>query len=127
MDEQDQWTRLKVILCREPVYEALGMSSLPVRIPASFHYATGLETIGTFANLLMSGGVGSKFVEDYESALTLSRGFLDNALLRRYYAVEAYSCHEAWCEWFIGEQILDETVLLGNGSDWWLLAVTGTD
>lgn len=127
MVEQDQWTRLKVILGREPVYEALGISSLPVQIPARFHYATGLKTIGTLANLLMSGGVHSKFVEDYESALALSRTFLDNALLRRYSAVEAYSCHEPWCEWFIGEQILDETMLLGSGGDWWLLAVTGTD
>lgn len=127
VDERDQWTRLQLILGREPVYKTMGISSLLVRIPATFYYATGLESIGTLANLLMSGGVHFKFVEDYESALTLSRDFLDNALLRRYDAVEAYSCHQPWCKWFIGEQILDETLLLGNGGDWWLLAVTGTD
>ena len=56
-----------------------------------------------------------------------NRDFLDAALLRNYDSVEASSCHDAWCDWFIGEDILDETILLGNHCDWWLLAVTGTD
>jgi len=127
VDERDQWLRLQGILGCEPVYSALGISSLPTRIPATFYYATGLETIGTLANLLMRGGVHRKFVDDCESALTLSRRFLDNAVLRHYEGVEAYSCRDPWCEWFIGEGMLDETVLLGNHGDWWLLAVTGTD
>lgn len=75
----------------------------------------------------MRGGIHERFVDDYESALTLSRDFLDHALVRCYGGVEAYSCHDPWCEWFIGEGMLDETMLLGYGYDWWLLAVTGTD
>ena len=127
LDEQEQWVRLQLVLGREPVYEALGISSLPVKRPARFYYATGLETIGTVANLLMRGGVRARFVDDYKSALILSQNFLDDAVLRRYNGVEAYSCSYPWCEWFIGEGPLDETVLLGSGEDWWLLAVTGTD
>lgn len=127
LDERDQWTRLQLILGCEPVYSALRISSLPVKIPARFYYARGLETIGTLANLLMRGGIHENFVDGFESALRLARGFLDDAVLRSYDTVEAYSCHDSWCEWFIGEQILDETVLVGNRGDWWLLAVSGTD
>jgi hypothetical protein len=126
LNEEDQWLRLKGILACEPVYNALGIFSLPIKIPGKFHHARGLETIGTLANLLMRGGVHAEFVGNVESAWTLSRSFFDNALHRRY-AAEAYSCSDPWCEWFIGEGMLDETVLLGNGDDWWLLAVTGTD
>lgn len=126
LDEQDQWVRLQLILGRETVYQALGISSLPPRRPARFYYARGLEVIGTLANFLMSGGVYARFVDDYECALTLSREFLDNALLLPD-GVEAYSSHDSWCEWFIGDGILDATVLLGNGNEWWLLTVTGTD
>lgn len=127
LDEPNQWLRLQLILGREPVYDALGIAALPPRMPAAFHYAIELETIGTMANLLMRGGVHQRFVDDFESALTLSRRFLDNAMLRRYDAAEAYSCSGPWCEWFVGDGILNETVLLGNGGEWWLLAVTGTD
>ncbi len=127
VNEQDQWLRLKGVLGSEPVYDAMGISSLPIKIPATFHYATGLETIGTLANLLMRGGVHRKFVDDFDTAITKSRAYLDDALIRSYDTAEAYSCSDPWCEWFIGEGILDETVLLGNRNDWWLLAVTGTD
>jgi len=123
----EQWSRLQVILGCTEVYNALGISSLPGQIPADFHYATGLETIGTLANLLQHGGVHQRFVDDYEHALWESRQFLDAALLDYYETAEAYSCHARWCDWFIGDEILDETVLLGNRGDWWLLAVTGTD
>lgn len=126
-DEQDQWLRLKLILGCESVHEAFGISALPIKLPAIFQYASRLETIGTLANLLTNGGVHRKFVDDQDTALTISRDFLDAALLRNYDSVEAYSCHDAWCDWFIGEDILDETILLGNHCDWWLLAVTGTD
>ena len=66
------------------MYNALGISSLPVEVPAAFYYATGLQTIGTLAKLLMHGGVHAEFVDDLESALLLSRSFFDDAVLRRY-------------------------------------------
>jgi hypothetical protein len=53
--------------------------------------------------------------------------YLDAALLRQYHSVEAYSSRDGWCDWFVGERVLDETVLIGNLDEWWLLAVTGTD
>lgn len=124
---QDQWRRLRAIIGSELVYNAFGISSLPIDTPATFHYATGLETIGTLANLLMSGGVHRQFADNIDCALTESRTFLDNAFLRDYGSAEAYSCREPWCDWFLGERVLDETILLGNRNDWWLLAVTGTD
>jgi hypothetical protein len=127
LDPREQWLRLQLIVGCEPVYNGLGISSLPVEIPAAFYYATGLETVGALANLLMYGGIHTEFVDDLDSALLLSRSFLDDAVLRRYGGAEAYSCHSPWCEWFIGDGILDETVLFGSGGDWWLLAVTGTD
>lgn len=125
-DTTEQWLRLRGILGCHEVYEALGLQSLPTKAPASFNYATGLEVIGTLANLLMRGGVHSKFVDDCDEAITLSREFLDKASYGRY-EVEAYSSREPWCEWFIGEGILDETVLIGWYDEWWLLAITGTD
>lgn len=127
VDEREQWLRLKGILGCPPVYDAFGLNSLPIDPPAPFHHSNELETIGTLANLLMHGVVHAKFVDDHESALLLSRQFLDAALLGQYDSAEAYSCRDAWCEWFIGEHILDETVLIGNQGQWWLLAVTGTD
>ena len=60
-------------------------------------------------------------------ALAESRRFLDAFFLRDYSGARAYSSHEAWCDWFIDQKILDETVLINNGDEWWLLAVTDTD
>lgn len=127
LDEREQWLRLKGILGCPPVYDAFGLTSLPIHPPATFHYSNELETVGTLANLLMHGGVHAKFVDGHDSAFLLSRKFLDAALLGQYEATEAYSCRGAWCEWFIGEHILDETVLIRNRGEWWLLAVTGAD
>lgn len=127
LDQREQWLRLKGVIGCQPVYDAFDISSLPIDPPAPFHYATGLETIGTLANLLARGGIHSEFVDNYEAALTASRQFLDHVLLRWYDSAEAYSCHGPWCDWFVGENILDETVVLGHRGDWWILAVTGTD
>jgi len=127
LNEREQWLRLNGILAAEEVYDAFGIRSLPSDPPGTFYYSRGLETIGTIANLLIRGGVHRKFVADRQEALALSREFLDSALLRQYESVEAYSCHEGWCEWFIGERVLDETVLIGNRGEWWLLAITGSD
>ncbi len=127
LSEEDQWRRIKSILECPTVWEALEWPALPIDAPARFHYASGLETIGTLANLLMRGGIHARFVDNYESALAKSRAYLDEAFLRCYDHAEAYSSCEPWCDWFIGEGILDETVLLGNNGDWWLLAVTCTD
>lgn len=124
---KEQWLRLQGILGRSEVYESFGIMSLPLDVPATFHYAFGLETIGTLANLLVRGGVHRKFVDSYDGAISLARNFLDKALLRQYDSVEAYSSRKPWCDWFEGEQILDETVLIGQRDEWWLLAVTGTD
>lgn len=60
-------------------------------------------------------------LDDRDSALILSRE------LGQYESVEAYSCRDGWCDWFVGERILDETLLIGNRGEWWLLADTGTD
>lgn len=127
LNEREQWLRLQGILGCPTVYDAFGLRSLPIDPPAMLYYSTGLEAIGTLANLLMHGGVHAKFVDGRDKALSLSKEFLDAALLGQYESIEAYSCHSAWCDWFFGEQILDETVLIGNGGEWWLLAVTGTD
>lgn len=127
LDEREQWLRLKAILGRQTVYDAFGISSLPIAPPGIFHYAHGLETIGTIANLLIRGGVHCEFVKTRDAALSLSRDFIDPAVLGQFSGVEAYSCSEGWCKWFIGEGILDETILIGNRGEWWLLAVTGTD
>jgi hypothetical protein len=123
----EQWLRLRGILGCPEVYEAFGIKSLPIDVPGTFNYATGLETIGTLANLLVRGGIHRKFVDDYDEAISVSRNFLDKALLRQYDSVEAYSSRDPWCAWFAGEQILDETVLIGQRDEWWLFAVTGTD
>ncbi len=127
LSEQEQWQRIRSILSCRTSCADVEWPILSSDVPARFHYATGLETIGTLANLLMRGGIHSKFVDSYETALAKSRAFLDDAFLRCYDHAEAYSSREPWCDWFVGESILDETVLLGNNGDWWLLAVTGTD
>lgn len=127
IDESEQWLRLRGILGCPEVFQTLGIKSLGIDIPASFHYASGLETIGSLANLLTRGGVHRKFVDDDDHALRIARDFLDVAFLRQYGSAEAYSCRDPWCDWFVGELVLDETVLIGYRDDWWLLAVTGTD
>lgn len=123
IDSHDQWLRLKAVLGCKLIYDTLGISSLTIELRGTFNYANGLETIGTIANLLMRGGVHRKFVDDRERALTLARDFLDSAILGQYETVEAYSCRTPWCDWFIGENVLDETLLIGNRGEWWLLAV----
>ncbi len=127
VDRSEQWLRLRGILGCAEVSDQIGTRSLSIDPPAAFHYATGFETIGTIANLLIRGGIHRKFVDSPNDALTIARRYLDAALLRQYHSVEAYSSREPWCDWFAGERVLDETVLLGNLDEWWLLAVTGTD
>jgi hypothetical protein len=124
-DASDHWLIVQQVLAQPAVYEAFGIAALPQK----FHFdaAHGLEVIGTLANLLNRGGVFGKFVDDVDSALTESRHFLDRFLLERYDSAVAYSAHGAWCSWFVGDGMLDETVLIGNGDDWWLLAVTDSD
>ena len=124
-DRFDHWLTVQQVLSQPAVYDAFGISSLP----QNFHFdaAHGLEVIGTLANLLSRGGIHAKFVDDADSALAEARRFLDTFYLRRYDEAIAYSAHRAWCNWFIGEGMLDETVLVGNGGEWWLLAVTSTD
>lgn len=123
--EHNHWLRLQNVLSHPLVYQSLGIYALPTH--ASFGYTRGLEVIGTVANLLNHDGVHGRFVSSYEHALTLSRNHFDKALLRNYDRVEAYSSHQGWCDWFCGDGLLDELVLVGNGDDWWLLAVTDTD
>ena len=119
--------RLRGILCCPAVYDAFGIKSLGIDIPACFHYATALETIGTLANLLTRGGVYRRFVENNDEALAISKAYLDRAFLNQYGCAEAYSTSDPWCSWFVGERVLDETVLIGNLDEWCLFAVTGTD
>jgi hypothetical protein len=107
------------------VYNALGILSLPPRIP--FHMARGLEVIGTLASRLDRGRMHNKFVDDFEAALALSREFLDDVFHREYRDAAANSSHDARCDWFFGEDILNETVLVRNRDHWWLLAITGAD
>jgi hypothetical protein len=123
----EQWLRVKLILGCSEVYAALGIQSLPMQLPAEFYYARGFEVIGTLANLLARGGVHRAFVDDQNQALAESRKYLDAALSEDYRSVEAYSCEAGWCEWFENQGVLDQTVLVGNRDDWWLLTVTGTD
>jgi len=121
----DPWQIVQQVLSRPEVYEAFGISSLPKHV--HFDSAVGLEVIGTVANLLARGGIHQDFVENYEEALAESQRFLDVFFRRDYGGARAYSCHCKWCDWFIGEGVLDATILVNHGSDWWLLAVTSTD
>lgn len=80
IDEREQWLLLKGILACPRVYArvygALGLTSLPVDPPATFHYSRGysrgLETIGTLANMLMHGGVHASFVRSQGCSLPLT-------------------------------------------------------
>lgn len=121
----DPWQLLQQVLSRPEVYEAFGISSLPKH--AQFDVAHGLEVIGTVANLLACGWIRHRFVENFEEALAESRRFLDVFVRRDYRGARAYSCQVGWCDWFIGDGMLDATILVNHGTDWWLLAVTGTD
>lgn len=127
IDPLDQWRRIKLILGCEEVHNAFGVRSFPIDVPAVFNYATGLETIGTLANLLTRGGVHRRFVEDNDQAFDAAKTYLNRALLGELASTEAYSCRDGWCDWFLSDFVLDETILLGDRGDWWLLAVTGTD
>jgi hypothetical protein len=122
---QDNWPLIAQVLCHPAVYAAMKISTIPNHF--DFNSAQGLEVIGTVANLLRRGGIHAKFVENDEAALAESQQFLDVFFQGDYSCAEAYSCHQAWCDWFIGEGVLDETVLVRNRDEWWLLTVTGTD
>ena len=121
----DHWVRLQSILSHPSVYAALGIYSLCSH--ADFAHAERLEVIGTLANLLSHPGMHAPFMENYEIALAESRQYLDRALRCNYETVEAYSSSVAWCDWFIDDGVFDETVLIGNRDEWWLLVATWTD
>jgi len=123
--QHDHWLRLQAILSQPSVYKALGIFSLPNY--ADFGYSRSLEVIGTLANLLNCGGGHLRLVEGYDSAMAMARLYLDRAFLRNYSFTEAYSSHVGWCDWFYCDGLLDETVLIGNNGDWWLLMVSSTD
>src|SRR5262245_55766828 len=61
---QDDWLLLQQVLSHPSVYDAFGISSLPLR--CRFESARGLEVIGTLANLLDRGGTHNKFVDNFE-------------------------------------------------------------
>jgi hypothetical protein len=122
---QDNWQLISQVLSQPVVYAALNISSLPIHV--DFDSARGLEVIGTLANLLNRGGIHARFVKSFETAISESRQYLDAFFQNDYTCAEAYSCHDKWCDWFIGDGMLDETVLVRNRDDWWLLTVTGTD
>lgn len=124
-DGSDHWLIVQQVLAQPAVYDAFGISTLPQN--ARVDAAHGLEVIGTLANLLDRGGIYQKFVPDVDSALAEARRFLDTFYCRQYGRAIAYSTDDAWCNWFVNEGILDETILFGNGDEWWLLAVTGAD
>lgn len=119
------WPRLQAILAVPAVYEAFGISALPRQLDAAS--AEGLEVIGTLANRLNRLGIHAYFVHDLDTAIVEARRYLDVFFLRNYANAEAYSYSGAWCDWFWGDAGLDETVVIGNGHEWWLLAFTGTD
>jgi hypothetical protein len=121
----DSWRLLAQVLSQPAVYAALDIDSIPNHV--HFQSARGFEVIGTVANLLRRGGIHQEFVRDNEEALAVSRAYLDVFFQNGYAAAEAYSCHEPWCRWFIGEGVIDETILIRNWDEWWLLAVTATD
>ena len=118
-DRTNPWLIVQQILWNPAVYEAFGISSLPTR----FHFdsARGLEVIGSLANLL-SRETMTSFVEDIDEAISEARRFLDAFYLKSYFGAVAFTCREPWCEWF-ESSILNETVIIGNGRDWWVLAV----
>lgn len=120
-----EWLRLQAILAVPEVYSAFGIQALPKAM--DFSAACGLEVIGTLANLLNRHSLQIRFVQDVEQAIIESRRYLDVFFQRNYYAAEAYSCREAWCDWFHDERVLAETILIGNGTEWWLIAVTASD
>ena len=53
--------------------------------------------------------------------------YVSGLFFEKYDGAVAYSAHGAWCKWFIDDGWLAETILIGSGKDWWLLAVTDTD
>jgi hypothetical protein len=122
----DNWQLLQQVLSQPSVYEAFGISTLPLR--CGFGSAIGLEVIGTLANLLHCGAAHGRVVDDVDAALAESRRYCDAFYLRRYDGgARAYSTQIAWCDWFVRDGYFNHTVLLNNGGFWALFAVTGDD
>src|SRR5690349_12420511 len=76
LSPNEQWLRVKLVLGCSEVYEALGITSLPMQFPAEFNYARGFEVIGTLANILAHGGVHREFVDNQNEALATSQRYL---------------------------------------------------
>ena len=125
-DPSNHWHIVQQVLAQPAVYEAFGIKALPQSI--EFNSTHGLEVIGTMANMLC-GGTSRSLIDDVDVALAEARKFFDVCYLRDYYGAVAYSCHNPWCSWFnrhsgTFRDVLDETLLIRNRNEWWLLAVT---
>jgi hypothetical protein len=123
---EDPWQMAQQILSDPLVYETFKISTLPKQVP--FRVSYGMEVIGTLAHLLKyRSGIHSWAVETIDEAIAESRRVLDPFYRGDYQGALALSSHTPWCSWFIGEEIIDETLLIPEQGGWWLLTVTGTD
>ncbi|MDB2686335.1 hypothetical protein N9Y42_03925 [Mariniblastus sp.] len=120
----DQRRRFNMIVDCHAVREAFGNLRSPFDREIAPGHSTQLEVIGSLANLLDRGSLQIGFSKDIEDALQSSRDFLDVLLSRNYDDVEAYTLHEGWNDWFLSDDYLDETILIGRRLEWWLLALT---
>ena len=123
----DQRRRFNMIVDCHAVREAFGDLRSTFNREVYPQYSTKFEVIGSLANLLDRGGLHSAFARDKDDALQSSRAFLDTLLSGNYWDAEAYSLHEGWNDWFLSDDYLDETILVGRRLEWWLLALTATD
>jgi len=127
LELDDQRRRFNMIVDCHAVREAFGDLRGPFKRQVDLGYSVKLEIIGSLANLLNRGGLHSAFAQDTNDAVHSSRAFLDALLSGNYWDAEAYTLHEGWNDWFLSDDYLDETILVGRRLEWWLLALTATD
>lgn len=123
----DQRRRFNMIVDCHAVRNAFGDLRSPFNRKVDPKYSTKFEVIGSLANLLDFGGLHSAFAQNTDDALQSSRAFLDKLLPGNYSDAEAYTLHEGWNDWFLSDDYLDETILVGRRLEWWLLALTASD
>ena len=89
----------------------------------------GFEVEGALANILFSGSCHHKLVQSESEAREFAAGCIIAIFQELVPFLSGFYSETAWNEWFIGDGIIDKTLLIfcPTKNLWWLLCITETD
>ncbi|TMO68938.1 hypothetical protein [Pseudoalteromonas aurantia] len=89
----------------------------------------GFEIQGCLANIMFRGSCHHEFFSNQTEAINVASSCISSIYQERAPYLSAYLFESSWSSWFIGEDIMDITLLVfcPGRQFWWLLCLTDTD